>query len=124
AFGPNSFAGKGVEPLQAYADRMLIPRGVHGYPVGTWTGHLEGTGQALTAASISASEFAQGISIDQIIANELNPSGREAMVLRPGSRDLGVPMFNSISYRGPEQIVDAEADPFRAYRAIVGAAMP
>ncbi len=120
--GAGSFAGLGVEPLQPYADRILIPRGVHGYPVGTWTGHLEGTGQALTAAAISASEFAQGVSIDQIIARELNPSGREALVLRPGSRDLGVPMFNSISYRGPEQIVDPEADPFRAYRSLVGTA--
>lgn len=121
-FGPGAFAGLGVEPLQPYADRILIPRGVHGYPVGTWTGHLQGTGQTLTAASISASELAQGISIDQIIANALNPAGREALVLRPGSRDLGVPMFNSISYRGPEQIVDPEADPFRAYRSLVGTA--
>jgi Protein of unknown function (DUF1552) len=120
AFGADSFAGRGVEPLQPYADRILIPRGVHGYPVGTWTGHLQGTGQALTAATISATEFAQGASIDQLIAKELNPGGREALVLRPGSRDLGVPMFNSISYRGPEQIVDPEADPFRAYRALVG----
>jgi hypothetical protein len=124
AFGADSFAGLGVEPLQPYADRILIPRGVHGYPVGTWTGHLQGTGQALTAATISASEFAQGISIDQVIAKELNPGGREALVLRPGSRDLGVPMFNSISYRGPEQIVDPEADPFRAYRALVGEPAP
>src|SRR5690606_29321681 len=83
-FDGSSFSGRGVEPLQPYADRILIPRGVDGYPVGTWTGDLERTGQALTAASIGQSEFAEGVSIDQIIARELNPEGREAFVLRPG----------------------------------------
>src|SRR5690349_16399816 len=32
-----SFTGKGTEALAPYASRLLIPRGVHGYPVGTWT---------------------------------------------------------------------------------------
>lgn len=116
----SSFAGKGTEALAPYADRLLIPRGVHGYPVGTWTGHSEGTGQALTAASVNDSG-AQSISIDQTIASQLNPPGREALVLKPGGRDLGVAMFNSISYRAPGQMVDAESNPWRAYRAIMGA---
>ncbi len=121
AFDAQSFAGLGVEPLQDYADRILIPRGVHGYPSGTWTGHLQGTGQALTAAAISeGTSLAEGVSVDQMIASALNPAGREALVLRPGGRDLGVPMFNSISYRAPGQMVDAESDPYRAYRSIVG----
>ena len=115
-----SFAGKGTEALAPYADRLLIPRGVHGYPVGTWTGHLEGTGQALTAAGISGDELAQGTSIDQIIASELNPPGREALVLKPGGRDLGVPMFNCISYRAPGQMAGAESNPWLAYRAMMG----
>jgi hypothetical protein len=117
----NSFAGKGTDALAPYAGRLLIPRGVHGYPVGTWTGHLEGTGQALTAARIGSSELAQGVSIDQIIASELNPPGREALVLKPGGRDLGVPMFNSISYRAPGQMANAESNPWLAYRAMMGA---
>ncbi len=116
----NAFAGRATEALAPYASRLLIPRGVHGYPVGTWTGHLQGTGQALTAALIGDNELAQGVSIDQVIAKELNPAGREALVLRPGGRDLGVPMFNSISYRAPGEMVDAESNPWLTFRAMMG----
>jgi hypothetical protein len=120
ALAPSSFSGRGTEALAPYAGRVLIPRGVHGYPVGTWTGHTQGTGQALTAALINGSELADGISIDQVIARQLNPVGRGALVLKPGGRDRGVAMFNSISYAGPGQLVAAESDPSRAYRSIMG----
>jgi hypothetical protein len=117
---PESLVGFGMEPLTPYASRLLVPRGVHGYPVGTYTSHSQGTGQALTAARITrgGGGLADGASIDQIIAQEL--TGREALVLRPGGRDLGVPMFNSISYTGPRQLFAAESDPLRAYRAMMG----
>ncbi len=114
-----SFTGRGTEALAPYASKILIPRGVHGYPVGTWTGHSEGTCQALTAAPLSEGR-PQGASIDQTIANALNPQGREALVMRPGGRDLGVNEFNSISWRGPGEMVDAESNPYRTYRAIMG----
>jgi hypothetical protein len=126
ALGPlseASFAGKGTEALAPFASRVLIPRGVHGYPVGTWTGHSEGTCQALTAAPL-ANGLAQGRSIDQVIAEALNPQGREALVVRPGGRDLGVAAFNSISYRGAGQMADAESNPFRAYRSMMGVGTP
>jgi hypothetical protein len=119
ALSAASFAGKGSEGLAPFASRLLIPRGVHGYPVGTWTGHSEGTCQALTAAAVS-NGLAQSKSIDQVIADALNPQGREALVLRPGGRDLGVAAFNSISYRGPGQMANAESNPFRAYRSMMG----
>jgi Protein of unknown function (DUF1552) len=115
-----AFTGRGVEALAPYAGRVLIPRGVHGYPVGTWTGHLEGTAQALTAAKINGSSLADGISIDQVIARQLNPGGREALVLKPGGRDRGSAAFNSISYSAPGQLAAAESDPSRAYRGMMG----
>src|SRR5215207_6722273 len=121
ALSAASFTGKGTEALAPFASRLLIPRGVHGYPVGTWTGHSEGTCQALTAAPLS-NGFAQGRSIDQVIADALNPAGREALVVRPGGRDLGVAAFNSISYRGPGQMATAESNPFLAYRSMMGMA--
>jgi hypothetical protein len=119
ALNAASFTGKGTEALAPFASRLLIPRGVHGYPVGTWTGHSEGTCQALTAAPL-ANGLAQGRSIDQVIADALNPQGREALVVKPGGRDLGVAAFNSISYRGPGQMANAESNPFRAYRSMMG----
>jgi hypothetical protein len=114
-----SFAGKGSEALAPFASRILIPRGVHGYPVGTWTGHSEGTCQALTSAPV-ANGLANGRSIDQVIADALNPQGREALVVKPGGRDLGVAAFNSISYRSAGQMAAAESNPFRAYRSMMG----
>jgi hypothetical protein len=119
ALSEGSFTGKGTEALAPYASRLLIPRGVHGYPVGTWTGHSEGTCQALTAAAIG-NGVAQGRSIDQVIADALNPAGREALVMRPGGRDLGVAAFNSISYRAAGQVATAESNPFRSYRSMMG----
>jgi hypothetical protein len=41
-------------------------------------------------------------------------------VLRPGGRDLGVAAFNSISYRSAGQMANAESNPFRAYRSMMG----
>ncbi len=115
-----TFAGRGTEALAPYASRVLIPRGVHGYPVGSWTSHLEGTAQTLTAARINGSDLADSISIDQVIARQLNPGGRDAMVLKPGGRDRGSAAFNSLSYSGPGQLVAAESDPSRAYRGMMG----
>jgi hypothetical protein len=120
-----NMTGRSVEPLIPYADRILIPRGIHGYPVGTWSGHQDGTAQALTAAASEGWEngaqgLATGISIDQVIANALNPPGREAFVLRPGPGEYNA-VYNSISYRGPKQLVPAESNPYVAYRAMVGA---
>lgn len=114
-----AFSGVATETLAPYASRVLIPRGVHGYPSGTWTGHSEGTAQALTAAA-HIDDLAQSASIDQVIARALNPAGRESLVLRPGGRDYGVAAFNSISYRAPGQLADAESNPYRAYRAMMG----
>ena len=121
ALSAASFAGRGTEALASYADRLLVPRGVHGYPVGTWTGHSEGTCQALTAA-VHTDTVAQGVSIDQVIAKAFNPNGREALVVRPGGRDGGVAGFNSISYRAAGQRAEAESNPYRTYRALMGMA--
>lgn len=117
----DSFASRGVEALADYAGRLLIPRGVHGYPVGTWTGHSEGTCQALTAAPLTDGR-ATSRSIDQLIAQHL--MAKEALVLRPGGRDLGVAEFNSISYVAPGQMAAAESDPARVYRGMMGQAAP
>jgi hypothetical protein len=59
-----------------------------------------------------------------VIAAALNPDGREALVMRPGGRDLGVAGFNSISYRASGERVDAESNPYLAYRAMMGLAQP
>lgn len=120
ALSASSFTGRATEPLAPFVDRLLVPRGVHGYPSGTWTGHIEGTCQALTAATYNSDNLlARGISIDQVIANALNPAGREALVMRPGPGEYNR-VYNSISYRGPEQQAPAESNPYLAYRAMMG----
>lgn len=121
ALNAGSFAGRGTEALADFAERILIPRGVHGYPVGTWTGHSEATTQALTASPLSNGR-ATARSIDQMISQHL--SGKESLVLKPGGRDGGVAEFNSISYSAPGQMAAAESDPARAYRGMMGLSAP
>ncbi len=108
--GAASLAGRGTEALAAYADRILYPAGRSRLPSRhvdwSFRGHLPG----LTAAA-HVDSVAQGASIDRAIAKALNPAGREALVVRPGGRDLGVAGFNSVSYRASGQRVEAESNP-------------
>ena len=69
-----SFSGLSIEPLAPYAERMLIPRGIHGYPVGTYTGHREGTGQALTAARIHSKLVSRTIAENRPASGEPAPT--------------------------------------------------
>lgn len=119
-----NMTGRALEPLIPYADRIVVPRGIHGYPIGTWTGHEVGTGQALTAAASegwegNAQGLALGASIDQVIAKALNPPGRDPLNLRPGPGEHNA-VYNSISYRGSRELMPAESNPYLAYRAMMG----
>jgi hypothetical protein len=123
-----------LSPLRDYADRLLVLRGIHTAPGGYRIhGHVHANAKRLTAAQLWINEFgdedinpnsgvqtADGISIDQEIARQLNPPGREALTLRVGYGSEG--SRGAISYRGPNDIVTGEPHPFRAYERIVGLA--
>ena len=85
---------RAVSELSAYADDLLLVRGVHGAFSIRGCGHARGALQALTAqntgdAEASNNSLALGESLDNRIARELNPAGRGPLTLaamRPASR--------------------------------------
>ncbi|MDD9945511.1 MAG: DUF1552 domain-containing protein [Myxococcales bacterium] len=126
---PGSFgANQALYPIRDYADRLLIPRGIHMVPKGFgWDGtagcdHSMGMGQKLTATNLQDTEdlYASGISVDQEMAKSINPGGRSPLNLRVGPHRRGV--LGSISYTGPGQPAIAENNPYLAYQDFMGVA--
>lgn len=120
-----SFAGRGIEPLMPFRQKLLIPRGMHMVPRGFgWDptagdDHAKGMGCKLTAQPlIDGSTYAAGISLDQFVANKLNPPNTPALNLMVGYKSTSV--LGHISYTGPEQPVTAENNPWLAYQDLVG----
>ena len=112
--------------LADYAPRLLLVRGVD-QPYGSaGCDHQSGDNMCLTAAKISGggnSSLAMGESIDNRIARERNPSGREPVTLRAGWRPNDATGYDNpgfISYVGDRQPRAAEPSPLRAYQRMVG----
>jgi hypothetical protein len=59
-----------------------------------------------------------GESIDNRIARELSPEGREPLTLMTGSTSGYLPVV--LSYRGPKELRAPENDPFNAYMRMTG----
>jgi len=112
--------------LADYAPRLLLVRGVD-QPYGSaGCDHQSGDNMCLTSAKISGSgnsSLAMGESIDNRIARERNPSGREPVTLRAGWRPNDATGYDNpgfISYVGDRQPRAAEPSPLRAYQRMVG----
>ncbi|HET6585446.1 MAG TPA: DUF1552 domain-containing protein, partial [Nannocystaceae bacterium] len=124
AITPATLAGTALEPLSAHADRLLVPRGIHTTPPGYTTAtpgddHHKGTGHRLTCAPLDASTlYAQGTSVDQVMASALNPGGRPPLTLDVGERGDGV--YAYASYLAPGQPVPGENNPWLAYQDLMG----
>ncbi len=128
---PFSAAGamRGTSPLADYADRLLmIKGGIHDFD-NPFCAHSANDAQLLTAASIVkgpghiSNVLSMGESIDNRIAREMNPQGREPLTLHAGQYSAGGQEYNVpgfISYTGPMQQRPAEASPLQAYQRIVG----
>ena len=108
-------------PLQPYAGRLLLPRGIHmvprgfGWDPGGGDDHGKGMGCKLTAQELDyGSAYAVGESVDQYIARNLNQGGGEALTLVVGWRSNSV--LGHISYRGNQQPVTGEGNPWYAYQ--------
>jgi hypothetical protein len=90
--------------------------------------HQSGDNMCLTSAKIIGSgntSLAGGESIDNRIARERNPTGREPLTLRAGWRpDDGTGYDNAgfLSYKGASQPRAAEKSPLKVYQRMVGMA--
>ncbi|WP_438005920.1 DUF1552 domain-containing protein [Sorangium sp. So ce321] len=118
-------AERAIAPLAGHRDRLLIPRGIHMAPRGFgWDpsagdDHAKGMGCKLTAQPlVQGSQYAAGISLDQFIANKVNPPGTPALTLMVGAKTPNV--RGHISYSGSEQPVSGENNPWLAYQDLIG----
>jgi len=122
-----SFApDRSISPLAAYRDKLLIPRGIHmvprgfGWDPGAGDDHAKGMGHKLTAQPlVEGSNYAAGISVDQLIAQRLNAPNTPALTLLVGGKADGV--LGHISYMGSEQPVTGENNPWLVYQDLIGA---
>ncbi|MDD9937761.1 MAG: DUF1552 domain-containing protein [Myxococcales bacterium] len=123
-----SFTGRSTEPLAPYADKLLIPRGMHmvprgfGWDPGGGDDHAKGMGCKLTATPLAegGDSYATGISLDQYVASAVNPPGRDPMTLLVGRQNGGV--LGHISYRGDNQPVTGDNNPWLVYQDFMGVA--
>jgi hypothetical protein len=121
-----SFTGTGMEPIAAYAPKILLPRGLHQVPrgfgrdPGGGDDHSRGVGCKLTAAPLAdtTERYAQGVSIDQVIAKAVNPNGQGALNLMVGYRSKDV--LGCISYVASGQQASPFQDPWKAFKDWVG----
>lgn len=118
-------AERATGELSAYAERLSLVRGIAHPFAATGCMHASGDAQVLTAAKLNGNGnkvLALGESVDSLIARELNPAGREPLVLHagkysPGGTGFDIPGY--VSYIGenqPRAYLDA---PYRAYQRIV-----
>jgi len=109
--------------LADYADRLTIVKGIK-YPFpNNGCGHALGLLQCLTAArptGTSNTATASDISADTRIANALNPAGVEPLSLYSGLKEGFI--NEKLSFRAPNQVRAAEADPWNVYQRLVGLA--
>lgn len=134
-YGPLTDAhllGTANEALLPFRNKLLFPRGVHmaprsgGRDPGGGDDHGRCMAHKLTAFAAGIKDgLAQGPSIDQILARQINPGSegarRPALNLMVGNQtaDAGL---GYISYSGPGQAVQALNNPWNAYSELIGLA--
>ena len=114
---------RATSELSAYADDLLLVRGVRGAFSISGCGHARGALQALTAqptgdAEATNNSLALGESLDNRVARELNAGGRGPLTLaamRPYSF-----LDSVLSYRGPNDRRGAQTNPKVAFDNIMG----
>ncbi|HET6583382.1 MAG TPA: DUF1552 domain-containing protein [Nannocystaceae bacterium] len=118
-------SGTALEPLAGHVAKLLIPRGIHTVPRGfgfdpvAGCDHVKGAGHRLTAQPLDEGTlFAQGISVDQLIASQLNDGARPALNLHVGYRYEGT--NGVVSYLGANSPAVGENNPWLAYQDLMG----
>jgi len=120
-------ANRSTGELAAYADKLLIVKGVNLPFSSNGCSHSAADAQILTAAKITAGSTnckAMGISADTAIATAKNPPGRDPLVMHavmfsPGGTGFDIPGY--VSYITPQQARVYIDSPYKAYLQIIGA---
>jgi len=120
-------ATRSTGELAAYADKLLIVKGINLPYSSTGCSHSAADAQILTAAKITSGSTnckAMGISVDTAIAKAKNPPGRDPLVMHagmfsPGGTGFDIPGY--VSYITPQQARVYIDSPYKAYQQIIGA---
>jgi hypothetical protein len=120
-------ATRSTGELAAYADTILLVKGINLPYSSTGCSHSAADAQILTAAKITSGSTnckAMGISVDTAIAAAKNPAGRDPLVMHagmfsPGGTGFDIPGY--VSYVTPQQPRVYIDSPYKAYMAIIGA---
>jgi hypothetical protein len=115
--------GRATSVLKDYASKLLIVRGVEMKQiVDAGCGHSQGGLLCLTASKANGKNvekaLAQGESIDNRIARDLQGTGSEPLTLRAGMRSSY--LDDVLSYRKAGDRRTAESLPYNAYKALFG----
>lgn len=119
AIADADLAGTANEVLTPLRSKLLFPTGVHMTPRGFdrdgggGDDHHKGMAHKLTAQFCDEDGFAQGPSLDYVLAQQLNPGGRPALNLQVGG-NTGDGLAYS-SYSGPGMAVAGINNPWNAY---------
>jgi len=119
-------ATRSTGELAAYADKLLIVKGINLPYSSNGCSHSAADAQILTAAKITAGSTnckAMGISVDTAIAKAKNPPGRDPLVMHagmfsPGGTGFDIPGY--VSYITPQQARVYIDSPYKAYQQIIG----
>jgi hypothetical protein len=126
AITADTLAGKTLAPLADVAGKLLFARGLAMYPTGKINGyfdpHDQGMGSKLTAAPLDpvegGSHWAQGISLDWVLAGLVNPGTKSPLVLSVGSAFKNVKGI--ISYQSSNTPYSPETNPKNVYTTLTG----
>jgi Protein of unknown function (DUF1552) len=113
--------------LSAYADKLLLVRGVGHSQAATGCNHASGCAQILTGtASITGKSnqaVSSSVSVDTVIAKAINPAGVEPLFLHVGMYQAGGSGFNVpsfVSYIAGGQQRPGIDSPLKAYQRMIG----
>ena len=120
-------ANRSTGELAAYADKLLIVKGINLPYNSTGCSHSAADAQILTAAKITSGSTnckAMGISVDTAIAKAKNVAGRDPLVMHagmfsPGGTGFDIPGY--VSYITAQQARAYIDSPYKAYQQIIGA---
>lgn len=128
ALSTNTVNGRALDELSTNLDKLLVLRRVNGENFSYGDGHARGAIQCLTsrgplAGTSGGQSEGSGISLDMLLAEQLNPAGTDSLYLYAGNAGgwLG---GACISYRGSGVRHAAERNPYNAFQNLFGGAPP
>ena len=124
ALTADALTGGTLQPLAPYADKLLIPRGyrsMNAYAQGqSIDPHDQAMGSKLTCATIDQNNkrYATAMSLDHVIAKQINPGGKTPLVLSVGAASTNIKEVLSFSDAGVA--FPAVVNPTTVYNQLTG----